>query len=177
LKQKNHKIVYFNMHEKLLVLLLGSNLGDRSGNLQKALLLIGESIGHIASLSSVYETAPWGYQSENGFLNQCVTLWSEMEPEHILEQIHMIEAKLGRPGRLPGYADRIMDIDILFYGNMILAHPDLHIPHIRIQERRFSLVPLAEILPDFEHPVLRKKISTLLSECRDKLPVKRIATG
>jgi 2-amino-4-hydroxy-6-hydroxymethyldihydropteridine diphosphokinase len=162
------------MHAKLLVLLLGSNLGDRSGNLHKTSLMIRECFGHIASASSVYETAPWGYASENSFLNQCLAVWSEMDPERILEQIHMIEAKLGRRGRSPDYADRIIDIDILFYGDTILTYPDLHIPHKKVHERRFSLVPLAEILPDFEHPVFRKKIRTLLAECRDELPVERI---
>jgi 2-amino-4-hydroxy-6-hydroxymethyldihydropteridine diphosphokinase len=162
------------MHAKLLVLLLGSNLGDRSGNLHKTLLMIGELLGQIASVSSVYETAPWGYESKNSYLNQCLTLWTELDPGHILEQIHKIEEKLGRLERSPAYADRIIDIDILFYGDMILAYPDLHIPHEKVHKRRFSLVPLAEILPDFEHPVFRKKIRTLLAECRDELPVKRI---
>ncbi len=162
------------MTEKLLVLLLGSNLGNRSGNLHQACLLIGESIGPIKSVSSIYDTAPWGYDSNNGFLNQCITVWSDMDPGRILERIHLIEAKLGRQGRSLEYIDRLIDIDILFYGDMVLSRPDLQIPHNKIQDRRFSLVPMAEILPDFVHTVFRKKISTLLSECMDKLEVKRI---
>ena len=162
------------MTEKLLVLLLGSNLGNRSGNLHQACLLIGESIGPIKSVSSIYETAPWGYDSKNGFLNQCITVWSDMDPGRILERIHLIEAKLGRQGRSLEYIDRLIDIDILFYGDMVLSRPDLQIPQNKIQDRRFSLVPMAEILPDFVHTVFRKKISTLLSECMDKLEVKRI---
>jgi 2-amino-4-hydroxy-6-hydroxymethyldihydropteridine diphosphokinase len=162
------------MTEKMLVLLLGSNLGRRSGNLQQARVLIAESIGSIKSVSSIYETAPWGYESQNGFLNQCITLWSDMDPGRILDSIHLIEAKLGREGRSLEYTDRRIDIDILFYGDMVLTLPDLQIPHSKIQDRRFSLVPLAEILPDFEHPILQKKISTLLSECKDKGMVKRI---
>jgi len=165
------------MTEKLLVLLLGSNLGKRSWNLHQARELIAESIGSIEAVSSIYETAPWGYDSQNGFLNQCITLWSEMDPCGILDSIHLIEAKLGRQGRSPEYTDRQIDIDILFYGDMVLSLPDLQIPHSKIQDRRFSLVPLAEILPDFEHPILRKKISTLLSECMDKGKVKRIEKG
>ena len=165
------------MHAKLLVLLLGSNLGDRSGNLQKTLLMIRECFGHIVSVSSVYETAPWGYTSKNSFLNQSLAIWSELDPRHILEQIHMMEARLGRLERNPVYADRVIDIDILFYGDTVLACPDLHIPHKKVHERRFSLVPLAEILPDFEHPVFRKKIRTLLAECKDELPVERITAG
>jgi 2-amino-4-hydroxy-6-hydroxymethyldihydropteridine diphosphokinase len=164
------------MTEKLLVLLLGGNLGNRSGNLHQACLLIAESIGPIESVSSIYETAPWGYDSQNGFLNQCITIWSEMDPFRILESIHLIEAKLGRQGRSLEYIDRQIDIDILFYGDLVLSHPHLHIPHKKIQDRRFSLVPLAEILPDFEHPVFRKKISTLLSECTDNGKVKRKET-
>ena len=164
------------MTEKLLVLQLGSNLGNRTGNLHQARLLIGESIGPIKSVSSIYETAPWGYDSKNGFLNQCITVRSDMDPGRILEKIHLIEAKPGRQGRSLEYIDRLIDIDILFYGDMVLSRPDLQIPHNKIQDRRFSLVPLAEILPDFEHPVFRKKISTLLSECIDNLEVKRIET-
>ncbi len=164
------------MTEKLLVLQLGSNLGNRTGNLHQARLLIEESIGPIKSVSSIYETAPWGYDSKNGFLNQCVTVWSDMDPGRILESIHLIEAKLGRQGRSLEYIDRLIDIDILFYGDMVLSRPDLQIPHNKIQDRRFSLVPMAEILPDFVHPIFRKKISTLLSECMDKLKVKRIET-
>jgi 2-amino-4-hydroxy-6-hydroxymethyldihydropteridine diphosphokinase len=162
------------MPDKLLVLLLGSNLGNRSGNLHHACLLIGESIGPIASVSSVYETAPWGYDSQNDFLNQCVTVWSSMDPGRIMDKIHLIEAKVGRKQRCQEYADRLIDIDILLYGDVILSRPDLRIPHQNLQDRRFSLVPLAEILPDFEHPILNKKISTLLRECLDDLPVKRM---
>jgi len=164
------------MTEKLLVLQLGSNLGNRTGNLHQACLLIVESIGPIMSVSSIYETAPWGYDSKNGFLNQCVTIWSDIDHGRILERIHLIEAKLGRQGRSLEYIDRLIDIDILFYGDMVLSRPDLQIPHSKIQDRRFSLVPLAEILPDFVHPIFRKKISTLLSECMDNLKVKRIET-
>jgi 2-amino-4-hydroxy-6-hydroxymethyldihydropteridine diphosphokinase len=164
------------MPEKLLVLLLGSNLGDRTGNLHQACLQIGESFGPIQSVSSIYETAPWGYDSKNGFLNQCLCLWSDMDPDRILEQIHLIEGRLGREGRSEEYTDRLIDIDILLFGDMILSRTDLHIPHQKLQDRKFSLVPLAEILPDFEHPIFRKKISTLLSECQDTLAVKGIET-
>lgn len=164
------------MTEKLLVLQLGSNLGNCSGNLQQACLMIEESIGSIKSVSSIYETEPWGYVSQNGFLNQCLLVGSDMDPGRILDRIHLIEEKLGRKGRSFDYIDRLIDIDILFYGDMVWSRPDLQIPHSKIQDRRFSLVPLAEILPDFEHPVLRKKISTLLSECLDRRKVKRIET-
>ena len=164
------------MTEKLLLLQLGSNLGNRSTNLHQACLLIVESIGPIKSVSSIYETAPWGYDSKNGFLNQCITVWSDMDHYRILERIHLIEAKLGRQGRSLDYIDRLIDIDILFYGDMVLSRPDLQIPHNKIQDRRFSLVPLAEILPEFEHPIFRKKISTLLSECIDNGKVVRIET-
>jgi 2-amino-4-hydroxy-6-hydroxymethyldihydropteridine diphosphokinase len=162
------------MTEKLLVLQLGSNLGNRSGNLHQACFMIEESIGPIKSVSSIYETEPWGYDSKNSFINQCITVGSDMDPGRILERIHLIEAKLGRKGRSLDYIDRLIDIDILFYGDMVLSHPGLQIPHPKIRDRRFSLVPLAEIMPDFEHPIFRKKISTLLSECMDKGKVKRI---
>ena len=162
------------MHQKLLVLLLGSNLGNRSWNLEQARLLIGNSIGIIQSVSSLYETAPWGYNSKNAFFNQCLSIRTNMDPVRILEQIHLIEKNLGRKGRSQKFADRLIDIDILLYGDMVLSLPDLRIPHIKLQDRRFALVPLAEILPDCEHPEFRKKISVLLSECKDTLPVKQI---
>jgi 2-amino-4-hydroxy-6-hydroxymethyldihydropteridine diphosphokinase len=164
------------MTQKMLVLQLGSNLGKRSRNLHQACFMIEESIGPINSVSSIYETEPWGYDSKNSFLNQCITVGSDMDAGRILGRILQIEAKLGRKGGSVDYIDRLIDIDILFYGDMILSHPDLQIPHSKIQDRRFSLVPLAEILPDFEHPILRKKISTLLSECMDTGKVKRIDT-
>lgn len=164
------------MTEKLLVLQLGSNLGNRRGNLQQACLMIEESIGYVTSVSSIYETEPWGYDSTNGFLNQCLLVWSDMDPGRILDRVHLIEENLGRHERSHDYIDRLIDIDILFYGDMVLSRSDLQIPHSKIQDRRFSLVPLAEILPDFEHPILRKKISTLLSECLDTGKVKRIET-
>ena len=162
------------MTEKLLVLLLGSNLGDRSENLRTACLRITESIGPIDSVSSEYETAPWGYDSKNGFLNQCLSLWSDSDPGKILGLIQAIESEMGRKTRIGEYADRLIDIDILFYGDLVLFRPDLLIPHPMIQRRRFTLVPLAEILPDFEHPVMGKKITKLLSECTDNLEVKRV---
>lgn len=164
------------MTQKLLVLQLGSNLGKRSWNLHQACFMIEESFGPIKSVSSIYETEPWGYDSENSFLNQCITVGSDMDAGRILDRILQIEAKLGRKAGSVDYIDRLIDIDILFYGDMILSHPYLQIPHSKIQDRRFSLIPLAEILPDFEHPILRKKISTLLSECSDTGKVKRIET-
>jgi 2-amino-4-hydroxy-6-hydroxymethyldihydropteridine diphosphokinase len=94
----------------------------------------------------------------------------------VLERIQGIETKLGRKKGSTDYLDRLIDVDILFYGDIILSQPDLVIPHPHLQERRFSLVPLAEILPDFEHPVFRKTIRTLLSECEDELPVERLGT-
>lgn len=165
------------MAEKLLVLQLGSNLGNRFDNLRMACAMIEESIGSIEAVSSIYESAPWGYNSKNAFFNQCLTLWSDMDPGRILQCIHLLEEKLGRMERSDVYVDRLIDIDILFYGDMILSRPDLQIPHGKIKDRRFSLVPMAELLPDFEHPVTRKKISTLLSECMDKGMVKRIKAG
>ena len=99
-----------------------------------------------------------------------------MDPVRILENIHLIESELGREVRSTGYADRSMDIDILLYGDMIFASPDLMIPHEKIKDRLFSLVPLAEILPDLVHPVFQKKISILLTECLDDGKITRIAT-
>ncbi len=164
------------MPEKLLVLLLGSNLGNRIRNLEQACMLIGDSVGAIQSVSSMYKTAPWGFDSKNTFYNQCISVKTNLDPGRILEHIHLIEAKLGRKSRSREYADRTIDIDILLYGDMVLSLTDLQIPHRELPDRRFALVPLAEILPDFEHPVSGEKITVLLSDCKDTLPVRRIGT-
>jgi 2-amino-4-hydroxy-6-hydroxymethyldihydropteridine diphosphokinase len=162
------------MQEKLLVLLLGSNLGNRLKNLEQARNLVEDSLGDIQALSSIYETASWGYKSGNAYFNQCISLLACMDPDSILGQTQEIEKKIGRKSRSVEYADRLIDIDILFYGDMVLSLSELQIPHKKLQDRRFALIPLAEILPDFEHPVFNKKVKVLLAECKDILPVRRI---
>ena len=154
------------MHE--VFLLTGSNLGDRKYFLDFALAET-ETAGKLTDVSGVYESLPWGYESENSFLNQCVKLETNYSPLQLLKILKEVEQKAGRVYKDRFYADRCLDMDILFYGSEIIQKKNLIIPHPRLHLRAFTLVPLAEIAPDFVHPVLQKKIVTLLEDCEDKI--------
>jgi len=150
---------------------IGTNLGEREENLRKAIKLIEEHIGSITEESSVYETEPWGFQSETSFFNMVIKIETNLTPSGLLGRILMIEAMMGRLREGQGYKSRIIDIDILFFGSRIFENKILKIPHPRIQERRFVLVPLSEIAGDLLHPVFKKSIQELLQECKDKSKV------
>ena len=154
-----------------VVLLLGSNQGDKASNLDKAIQLIGLKIGDVVLRSSVYETEPWGFESEEAFLNQAVVINTNIKPAKVLESILDIEKQMGRERILNVYSSRLIDIDILFYDQQIIEGPDLMVPHPLMQSRKFVLGPLNEIMPDFEHPVSGKKISQMLDHCEDTLKV------
>lgn len=153
---------------------LGTNLGDRERNLQTALEKIKESVGNLASSSSVYETESWGFTSENKFLNMVVEVKTSLKPSGLLGRILMIESQMGRTREGKEYKSRIIDIDILFYNNRILTKKSLTVPHPGLQNRRFVLEPLCEIAPDFIHPVLKKSIGQLLTECKDESKVYKL---
>ena len=153
---------------------LGSNLGERELYLNNAVGLIGRSIGFISEKSGIYETEPWGFQSENNFLNMVIKIHTELKPHDLLKQIQGIEDKLGRVRNAKQYASRTIDIDILFYANRIIERPDLTIPHPLIQDRKFVLVPLCEIAPKMIHPLLSMTFEDLLLKCRDERKVTKI---
>ena len=147
----------------IVYLSLGSNKDDRIGYIQQANLQLGALEGvEIIRTSAFYESEPWNMKSENWFVNAVVELKTTLTPHQLLEQCQRIEKQLGRKPSKPGeYEDRTIDIDILFYKKEIINEPDLTIPHKYLHLRAFTLVPLLELIPDFEHPVLHKTISQL----------------
>ena len=155
-------------------LLLGGNLGNKKENLDTAKNHITTSVGEIIKTSSSYETEPWGFEHEASFLNQVVLVETEKSPQDLLKELLRIEVAMGRTRNSEKYSERTIDIDILFFNSERVEEQNLKIPHPRIQERKFVLVPLHEIAREYVHPVFQKKVSKLLDECTDQLLVKRL---
>ena len=143
---------------------LGSNIGDRIGFVQQATSLLGAADGiSLIRTSAFYESEPWGMNSKNWFVNAVVEVKTTLSPQKLLEECQRVETQLGRK-RLPdtkGYQDRTIDIDVLFYNKDIINDENLVVPHKYVHLRAFTLVPLLELIPNFEHPVLHKTISQL----------------
>ena len=155
-------------------LLTGGNLNDRLRLLNQAKVEIEKEIGQIQKESSIFESVSWGFDSESNFLNQVLIINTEFTPTQVLEKCQEIENNLGRTRESDQYVSRTMDIDILFFNDEVIDLPKLKIPHIQLQNRRFTLEPLSEIEPDLIHPVLNKTMKQLLKDCSDKSEVKKI---
>ena len=152
---------------KKIYLGIGSDLGDRMHNLREAVRMIGESAGEVLCSSRIYETDPWGFSSESRFLNMAIEIESIHSPSDLLERILLIEFALGRIRSGKNYSSRVIDIDILFYGDEIISDGTVEIPHPRLHERRFVLVPMSDIAPGLYHPVRKRTIRELLDDCDD----------
>ena len=153
-------------------LLLGSNMGDSEQLLIVAINMIEKNIGKLTTSSVIYKTAAWGKEDQPDFLNQIIIVSSLLSSSTLLKEIFIIEKEMGRV-RTTKNAARVIDIDMLFFNDEIIQTENLTVPHKQIQNRKFVLVPLAEIAPDFIHPVLKKSSLELLSICSDKLNVQK----
>jgi 2-amino-4-hydroxy-6-hydroxymethyldihydropteridine diphosphokinase len=156
-------------------LLIGGNMGDRLQNLHQAIALLSATCGPVIQQSAVYETAAWGKTDQAAFLNQALLLTTSLTPQELIATILSVEEQLGRR-RMEKNGPRVIDIDIIFYNNVVMHEPHLTIPHPQLQNRRFVLVPLQEIAPAFVHPVLHKTITELLEECEDELGVEKLTS-
>ena len=150
---------------EIIYLSLGSNLGDKKQNLLQARELIEKQAGSLLKVSKIYQSEAWGYSSSNDFYNCCLSGLTHMEPLELLEILMKIETSLGRIRKGGGYSDRLIDIDLLFYGDIILEHPRLILPHPAIATRRFVLLPLTEIAAELVHPVSGLSIKEMLEAC------------
>lgn len=154
-----------------IYLLLGTNLGNKIKNLEKVRELLVSNRVTIRRESSIYETAAWGIEDQPTFLNQVVEIETAKTPDKLLDLTQEIEKKIGRV-RKEKWGERLIDIDILYYGDSIIDQEDLQVPHPEIQNRRFTLVPMVDIAQDFVHPQLLVSQEALLKACEDTLEVK-----
>lgn len=157
------------MASESVFVLLGSNLGDRELLVNQAYKMMDKRCGEIVAKSRLYESEPWGFQAEYWFLNQVIVLKTTLSPDDLMRKLLSIEKELGRDRSQPheGYVSRPMDLDILYYGSEIIDTQMVTAPHPRLHQRRFTLLPLCDVAPDFVHPTMKKTNLQLLDECQD----------
>ena len=164
--------IYYSMHKVFLG--IGGNIGNKRLNFENVLNLIEKELGKINQSSSIYETPPWGFHSENTFWNQVLIIETKLEALELLWRIHKIEEEFERKRGKERYSSRQMDIDILYFNDDYFETKTLIIPHPKIHERKFVLVPLCEIAPDLKHPLLRLTSIEMLEACRDDSIIKKV---
>lgn len=152
-----------------IIILLGSNLGDRLANLKQAIASIA-SFSTILQQSNIYQTAAWGNTDQADFLNQAIEIQTHQTAENLMQALLAIESQMGRV-RLQKWEPRIIDLDIIFYESAIHSSDFIQIPHPEMQKRAFVLKPLLDIIPNFEHPILKQTITQLWEKCPDQLEV------
>jgi 2-amino-4-hydroxy-6-hydroxymethyldihydropteridine diphosphokinase len=156
-----------------IFLLTGSNIGNSQTHLEYAIKKISSAVGLIAQQSSVYKTEPWGNTNQQDFLNQVLEVETELQPFEVLKTILTIETEMGR-NRIHKWEPRIIDIDLLFYADDIINSHELVVPHPLLHQRRFTLLPLAEIAANVVHPIFNKTVSELLINCTDTSLVEKM---
>lgn len=161
----------FEMKEmEEVVIGLGSNMGDRMTNIKRAISELENRFSTSSKCSPIYESEAWGFDSNDSFLNCCLVLKTKLSPEKVLAETQDVESKLGRVKKSKNncYESRVIDIDILYYGNHVLNDENLIIPHPLIYDRRFVIEPLAMVCPEWVDPVKKRTVSQLLESCNDK---------
>lgn len=158
------------MHKAFI--LLGGNVGNRKHFISKAKKYIQAKTGNIVLESSIYKTAAWGNTKQQSFLNQVILLHTPLSPDDLMDELLAIEIQLGRV-RTTKNAPRTIDLDILFYDQLVYRSKKVILPHPLVQERRFVLIPLTELSPRKKHPVYQKTVTALLKECPDTLSVEK----
>ena len=153
---------------------IGGNIGNKDENFRKIYSLATEKLGTVVQSSSIYESPPWGFRAEENFWNQILIIETGYSPESLLKEIHIIENEFGRKRKKNAYVSREMDIDILYYAEHYIETEKLIIPHPRIHQRLFVLVPLSEIAPHFKHPLFRLTNMQMLENCKDTSIIKKV---
>lgn len=156
---------------KKVYLHTGTNQGDRLRNLERACTMLGEQAGTVLQSSKIFETAAWGIRDQPDFLNQAIEMEVPLDPIDLLHTILDIEQVMGRV-RVQKWGQRLIDIDMLYYGDQIWESGQLTLPHPHLHERNFVLTPLLDIAPDLVHPRLKKTTREMLANCNDALPAK-----
>ena len=166
-----HALLSHSMAVHDVYLCIGGNLGDRFANLEETRLFIAFNFGDITGVSPVVESEAWGMSDSPSFLNQVVRISTELDPAALLTEIRELEEYYGRRRSADKYLDREMDVDVLSYDQLVSDDPGCLVPHPRMHLRRFVLMPLAALSPDWKHPVLQKTADQLLSACEDSSKV------